>query len=170
MPITIVPETPALHAEAIEALYDETFGPGHFAKTAERLREHNQSLPVLNRVALLDGRVIGATRVWPVTVEQGGQALFVGPVAVHPRQQGNRLGLKVTKAAMEAATKAGWPLAILIGSPSYFRHIGFVPVPAGTLKFPGPQDPKRVMIAPLAKGLLNYSGNIRAGYHKPCGQ
>lgn len=170
MPISITAETPALHAEAIEALYDETFGPGHFAKTAERLREYNHSLPALNRVALLDDRVIGATRVWPVTVEQGGRALFVGPVAVHPSQQGNRLGLKVTKAAMEAATKAGWPVAILIGAPSYFQHIGFVPVPAGALKFPGPQDPKRVMIAPLAAPLSDYSGIIRTGYHKPCGQ
>jgi len=170
MSITIVPETPALHAEAIETLYDETFGPGHFAKTAERLREYNQSLPALNRVALLEGHVIGATRVWPVTVEQGGRALFVGPVAIHPSQQGNRLGLKVTKAAMEAAKEAGWPVAILIGSPSYFQYIGFVPVPAGTLKFPGPQDPKRIMMAPLAERLLNYSGNILSGYHKPGGQ
>jgi len=71
---------------------------------------------------------------------------------------------------MEAATKADWPAAVLIGSPSYFQHIGFVAVPAGTLKFPGPQDPKRVMIAPLAGSHLNYSGTIRAGYHKSGGQ
>ena len=43
--LQIVPETPELHAEAIEDLFDRTFGPGHFAKTAERLREYSRSLP-----------------------------------------------------------------------------------------------------------------------------
>jgi len=170
MSITIVPETPALHAEAIEALYDVTFGPGHFAKTAERLREFNHSLPDLNRVAMLDGHVIGATRMWPVSVAQGGRALFVGPVAVHPSQRGNRLGLTITKAAMDAATEALWPVAILIGAPAYFGQIGFTQIPAGQLQFPGPQNPARIMMAALSGRLENYSGNIRAGYQKPCGQ
>ena len=55
--IEILPETPALHADAIEALYDRTFGPGHFAKTAERLREGNASVPDVTRVAVSDGIV-----------------------------------------------------------------------------------------------------------------
>ena len=43
--LQIIPETPAIHADAIETLFDATFGPGHFAKTAERLREYSRSLP-----------------------------------------------------------------------------------------------------------------------------
>ena len=57
--IEILPETPSQDADAIEALYDRTFGPGHFAKTAERLREGNASLPDITRVAVEDGRLIG---------------------------------------------------------------------------------------------------------------
>ncbi|MEC7288822.1 MAG: N-acetyltransferase, partial [Pseudomonadota bacterium] len=64
--IEIIPESPDLHADAIEALYDRTFGPGHFAKTAERLREGNQSRLDLTRIAVKDGAVIGVCRMWPV--------------------------------------------------------------------------------------------------------
>ena len=55
--LQIVPETPELHADAIEDLFARTFGSGHFAKTAERLREYSHSLPEVNRVAVLDGNV-----------------------------------------------------------------------------------------------------------------
>ena len=101
--IEIVAEIPDQHAEAIEALYDRTFGPGHFAKTAERLREGNQSRPDLTRVAVSDGVVIGVCRIWPIVVgEPRIPAVFVGPVAVDPGFQGQRLGLSVTGEALEA--------------------------------------------------------------------
>ena len=156
-------ETPLLHAAAIEALYDETFGPGHFAKTAERLREYNQSLPDLNRVGLAGDRLVAATRLWPVQVERGGRAVFVGPVAVHPDFQGQRLGQQVTLQALEAARQAGWKAAILIGSPSYFGEIGFGQVTPGTFVLPGPQDPARILVADLAGSAGEYSGEISAG-------
>ena len=149
--IEILPETPALHAEAIEDLFDRTFGPGHFAKTAERLREYSASIPEVNRVAVQDGRVIGVCRVWPLVVgEARTRALFYGPVAVAPAHRGDRLGLRVTEAALEAGHAAGWPAAILIGAPAYFGAIGFAVTPPGQLSFPGPQDPSRVMVRSLA--------------------
>ncbi|MGB3627557.1 MAG: N-acetyltransferase, partial [Henriciella sp.] len=64
--LEILPETPVRHADAIENLFDATFGPGHFAKTAERLREYSASIPDINRVAVLDGEVIAVCRVWPL--------------------------------------------------------------------------------------------------------
>ena len=139
--LEIVPETPALHADAIEDLFDRTFGPGHFAKTAERLREFSHSLPEITRVAVLDGRVIGVCRVWPLVVGPArDRALFYGPVAVTPEHRGSRLGLTVTGEALEAGAAAGWPAAILIGAPAYFGEIGFTVTPKNQLDFPGPQD------------------------------
>lgn len=160
--ISIIPENPALHGDEIEALYDETFGPGHFAKTAERLREYNHSLPALSRVAMRDNRVVAAMRLWPVSIEQGGDAVFFGPLAVSPSERGSKLGLKVTKAALDAAREAGWQGAILIGSPSYFVELGFEQVPAGQLIFPGPQDQSRILIAHLAGDARAYKGKIVA--------
>jgi len=150
--IEIVPETPHLHAAAIEALYDRTFGPGHFAKTAERLRDGNASIPDLTRVAVQDGDVIGVCRIWPVRVGASAkQAVFVGPVAVDPGFQGQRLGLSITGEALEAAKAAGWPLAIIIGSPKYFGELGFSIVEPDQIRFPGPQDMSRVMTLNLAQ-------------------
>ncbi|KCZ50572.1 hypothetical protein HY29_07350 [Hyphomonas beringensis] len=159
----IVPETPQLHAEAIEDLFDRTFGPGHFAKTAERLREYSRSLPEINRVAVLDGKVIAVCRVWPLKVGKAAdRALFYGPVAVAPSHRGSRLGQAVTAAALEAGEAAGWPAAILIGAPSYFTEIGFTVTPKHQLTFPGPQDQARVMVKSLAGDASQLSGLVTA--------
>lgn len=160
--LEILPETPEQHASAIEALYDRTFGPGHFAKTAERLREGNVSLPAINRVAIVDGVIVGVCRVWPVEVgAERLPALFYGPVAIDPSFRGKRLGLSVTGEALEAATKLGWKVAIIIGSPDYFGELGFQPIEQGQLTFPGPQDGRRTMLRPLAGRVDGISGAVK---------
>lgn len=159
--IEILPESPPLHADAIEALYDRTFGPGHFAKTAERLREGNLSVPDVSRVAVSDGKVIGVCRVWPIRVGEGDiSALFIGPVAVDPTFQGQRLGLTVTGEALEAATKAGWGAAVIIGAPNYFGELGFEQVATDRFTFPGPQDMSRVMVRDLSRSADGLSGDV----------
>jgi predicted N-acetyltransferase YhbS len=161
--IEIVPEIPARHAEAIEQLFDRTFGPGHFAKTAERLREFSASLPAINRVALAEGEVVGVCRVWPLVVgAPRAPALFYGPVAVAPEFRGSRLGLTITGEALEAGAQAGWPAAILIGAPRYFGEIGFVVAPKNRLRFPGPQDQARVMVRGLAGDASAMEGLVTA--------
>lgn len=160
--IEIIPESPDQHAQAIEALYDRTFGPGHFAKTAERLREGNPSLPLINRVAVSDGEIIGVCRVWPIIVgETAVPSIFIGPVAIDPTFQGQRLGLTVTGEALEAAGKAGWAAAIIIGSPKYFGELGFEQVEPERFTFPGPQDMARVMVRNLAGSADELAGAVR---------
>ncbi|MEM7327344.1 MAG: N-acetyltransferase [Pseudomonadota bacterium] len=162
--IEIIPETPTQHAAAIEALYDRTFGPGHFAKTAERLREDNASLPELSRIAVSAKKVIGVCRVWPIKVGAADvPAVFIGPVAIDPGFQGQRLGLTVTGEALEAATKAGWGAAVIIGSPIYFGELGFAQVAPDRFTFPGPQDMTRVMVRDLAGSAEALSGHLRGG-------
>ncbi|MEO0606890.1 MAG: N-acetyltransferase [Pseudomonadota bacterium] len=162
--IEIIPETPSQHAAAIETLYDRTFGPGHFAKTAERLREGNASLPDITRVAVSGGdEVIGVCRMWPIFIGTDKiPALFVGPVAVDPGFQGQRLGLTVTGEALEAATQAGWGAAVIIGAPSYFGELGFKIVAPDRFQFPGPQDMTRVMVRALAGDAEDLHGALRA--------
>lgn len=161
--IEIVPETPALHADAIEDLFDRTFGPGHFAKTAERLRENSASLPEINRVALEAGKVVGVCRVWPLVVGQArAPALFYGPVAVDPAYRGQFLSLRITEAALEAGKAAGWPAAILIGAHSLFGKAGFVVAPKHRLTFPSPQDQARVMVRDLAGDAALLEGLVTA--------
>ena len=142
-------ESPSVHGRAIEQLFDATFGPGHFAKTAERVREFSVSLPEISRVGMLDGQLVAVCRVWPILIG-GVPALFYGPVAVAPEHQGGRIGREVTEASIESGTAAGHQFACLIGAPPYFGRMGFEVVPAGSVIMPGPQDASRVMMRRLA--------------------
>ncbi|MEM7661892.1 MAG: N-acetyltransferase [Pseudomonadota bacterium] len=160
--IEIVPESPAIHADAIESLFDRTFGPGHFAKTAERLREFSASLPDINRIALDGDRIVAVTRAWPIQIEHGGQAIFIGPVAVDPEYRGDRLGAAVTSEVLDAGRRAGWSLALLIGAPDYFSHCGFKVVDHDRFKLPGPQDYNRVMLCEFSENAKSYRGAVYA--------
>lgn len=126
------------HAQGIETLYDRCFGSGRFAKTAERLREGNQQLLALSRVAVdMQGDVIAAVRLWPLKVGAFGRAVFVGPVAVDEQYRGSGLGLLLTKECMQHAQQAGWPLAILIGDQPYFGKLGFKNISTSDYPAPG---------------------------------
>ena len=147
--ISFLAESPAQHGRAIEQLFDATFGPGHFAKTAERVREFSYSLPDISRVGLIDGRVVAVCRVWPIAIG-GTKALFYGPIAVTPDLQGEGIGKQVTQASLDAGTDAGHEFACLIGAPPFFTQLGFEVVPPRSVGMPGPQDQKRVMLRRLA--------------------
>lgn len=160
--IEIVPENPQKHADDIEALYDRTFGPGHFAKTAERLREGSARIAPCCQVALQENRVVGACHIWPIVIgSDSTPAVFVGPLAVVQDQRGKTLGQDLTRAALKASAEAGWPLALIVGSPTYFMPIGFEAVPPGTLQMPGPQDASRILFQPLTDGAQLPAGPVR---------
>ena len=147
--ISITHEIPDVHGNAIEALFDATFGPGHFAKTAERVREYSTSIPELTRVALKDDKLVGVCRVWPISIGET-PALFFGPIAVSPECQGEAIGGAVTQASLQAAKEAGWTFGCLIGDPKYFCRFGFEIAEIGQVQMPGPQDLARVMLIRLA--------------------
>lgn len=160
--IEIVPENPAQHADAIEALYDRTFGPGHFAKTAERLREGSARVTHCCQVALQGDQVVGACRIWPIVIgESRAPAVFVGPLAVAQDQRGKTLGQDLTRAALKASQQDGWPLALIVGSPAYFTPIGFQTVPVGMVQLPGPQDASRILYFALKEGAELPGGSVR---------
>ena len=160
--LTIRSETPSTDAGPIEVLFDATFGPGHFAKTAERLREYSVSIAALNRIAVTDeGVIVGVCRVWPIRIGAT-PALFYGPVAVAPPHRGRRLGLHVTESALKAGGLAGWPAALLIGAPAYFMEIGFQPAGDMGIAMPGPQDPARILIKVLTEPVVSLTGPVSA--------
>src|SRR5690606_13552624 len=93
------PESP-FDAAAVEALVLAAFGPGRYAKTAERLREGAR--PIAGFV-LRDGggRIIGSVRLWPVEVA-GRPAAFLGPIAVDAARRESGLGATLVEAAVGA--------------------------------------------------------------------
>jgi predicted N-acetyltransferase YhbS len=137
--------------DAVEALIDHAFGPGRYAKSAERLREGNSQLTGVSVVAREAGAVIGCARMWPVKVGRT-PAVLLGPFAVADEQRNKGLGIALVQAACEAAAKAGHALVILVGDAPFFARAGFVPLDPKAVTFPGPVDMRRVLVRELSPG------------------
>lgn len=152
---TIVEENSS-HADGVEALYDKAFGPGRFARTAERLREGNTVMDGCSHVAVDEaGRVVAAVRIWPIDVGGQAGAVFVGPVAVDPDWRGGALGLCLVELCLERATEQGARAAILIGDAPYFERIGFATVRTRDYPAPGHVPEGRLLAKPLVEGGLD---------------
>lgn len=135
-PLRIETEAPADRTD-VEALVLAAFGPGRFAKTAERLRERAHI--AAGFVAREDGRIIGSVRLWAITV--GGEpALFLGPIAVSSENRRAGLGADLVKACIDQAGETG---VLLVGDLPYFGRFGFRPAPDARLS--GPVDQQRVL-------------------------
>ena len=148
--LEIASEAPADAAEA-QALVDRAFGPGRYAKAAERLREGNHCLAELSFVAREGGRLVGTVRLWPVKVGWA-EALLLGPIAVDPDARRRGLGALLTARACEAAAAAGHSRVILVGDLGFFERLGFQAAPAASLRMPGPADARRILVRALTPG------------------
>lgn len=146
----LLPEQPR-DAAGVASLIERAFGPGRYAKAAERLREHNSPLLDISFVAWLDGRLVGCVRMWPILVG-GRPAVFLGPFAVEPEFRSLGLGAALIRQACEASGLAGHDLILLVGDSAYFEPLGFRKVPPGRLVLPGPVDPGRVLTLALVPG------------------
>ena len=126
-------------ADAVEALVLAAFGPGRFAKTAERLRE--RASVAAGFVARERGALLGSVRLWSITIG-GAPALFLGPIAVAADNRRAGLGAELVKACLIRAAEAGQGV-LLVGDAPYFGRFGFVMAP--DVRVGGPVDPRRVL-------------------------
>lgn len=148
--LVIAPEAPADAAPAM-ALVERAFGPGRYAKSAERLREGNHFVPDLSFVARESGRLVATVRLWPVRVG-GAEALLLGPIAVDTAARRRGLGATLAARACEAAAEAGHARVVLVGDLGFFERIGFEALEPGRIRMPGPADPRRVLVRALTPG------------------
>ena len=148
--LVIAPEAPGEAAEA-ERLVDRAFGPGRYAKSAERLREHNHFIPELSYVAREGGRMVGTVRLWPVRIGEA-KALLLGPIAVDPAARRRGLGAALAGRACTAAAEAGHERIVLVGDLGFFERTGFEALEPGRIRLPGPADPRRVLVKALRPG------------------
>ena len=141
--LAITPELPSDRA-AVEALVLAAFGPGRYAKTAERIRE--QARMTLGLVAREGDRIVGSVHLWSVKVGEV-PAVFLGPITVDATCRKGGLGGDLVAACIEAARQDGVGGVLLVGDPPYFERFGFLPAPDAVL--PGPVDRRRVMWLPI---------------------
>ena len=133
-------------AAAIDALVLAAFGPGRFAKTAERLRE---AAHLAAGFCAYEGeRLIGAVRLWSITVGEA-RSVFLGPIAVDAASRRGGLGAELVQACIDEAKTMALDGVLLVGDPPYFSRFGFLPAPEAVLS--GPVDRRRVMWLPITE-------------------
>jgi predicted N-acetyltransferase YhbS len=137
-------ERPA-DAAAVDAIVAQAFGPGRYAKTAERLREGSRPIAGLSFVAREDGAVVGTVRLWPVEAA-GVRLAFLGPIAVEAGHRREGLGAALIERACAEAKALGWAGVLLVGDQPYFGRFGFR---RANVVLPGPVDPARVLLLAL---------------------
>lgn len=155
--ITYRPEAPD-DAPLILGLTDRAFGPGRYAKAAERLREGNAVLRDLSISAWRGEALLGSVRMWPVKVGDG-TSVFLGPIAVEADERKHGVGARLVEMACAAAREAGWASVFLVGDAPYFGRMGFVAAPGVVM--PGPVDQRRVLWKALAEGAVAPEGPAR---------
>lgn len=160
LPITIAHESPA-SAAAIERMHQRTFGPGRFARTAFRLREHTPPDLSLSFTAHVSTMMVGSVRLTPIWIGDT-PALLLGPLTVEPPFRSVGIGARLMRVCMDAARDQGHKLVLLVGDAPYYARFGFSVVPHGQIIMPGPVDPARLLVAELNPGTCSgVSGLVR---------
>jgi predicted N-acetyltransferase YhbS len=139
------------HDGEIETIHADAFGPGRFARAAFRIREGGPHERSLSRVATVDGKVIASVRLTPILVGET-RALLLGPLAVAPTYMNRGIGRALMKESLELAKNGGHRLVILVGDEPYYGPFGFKAMPIGSVEFPAPVDPKRILVCELIEG------------------
>jgi len=154
--IPILSTETAFDAAAVARVVAAAFGPGRYAKTAERLREG--SAPQIGFVMRGEAGVVGSVRLWPVRIGETAAA-FLGPIAVDRVWREAGLGASLVEACLAWARNEGLPGVLLVGDLPFFGRFGFVQAQGVIL--PGPVDPARVLW--LSLGGSAPMGAVRIG-------
>src|SRR6478609_2497039 len=139
----------ASHDAIIEIINEEAFGPGRHTRAAARIREQGPHDRSLSFVCADDGETIASVRMTPV-VAGAVPGHLLGPLAVRPSHKNMGIGRELVRIAVEAARRKGSEAVILVGDPPYYGPLGFEKVSYNALAFPGPVDPNRVLVVPMA--------------------
>lgn len=129
MPVLIRRETPGdvpAVRDVTTAAFDRTETPVPVEVTLlGELRDCEGWLPELSLVAEgPEGTVAGHVVCTRGRVDDR-PVLGLGPLSVHPRQQGRGVGSALMHAVLGAAESLGEPLVALLGEPAYYRRFGF---------------------------------------------
>jgi predicted N-acetyltransferase YhbS len=150
--VTYMPENPADDSE-IDAINEEAFGPGRFARAAYKIREGGPHERALSFVAKKSDLVIASVRMTRIAAGAG-RAVMLGPLAVRPACKNLGIGRRLVAMALEAATIAGTPAVVLVGDEPYYGPLGFKKIPHGQLLMPRPVDPDRLLAYEIVPGAV----------------
>lgn len=141
-----------IDAALVEALLDAAFGEDRKERTAYKIREGTEALPLLSFAAVdMEAKeLLGSIQAWPValTSPDGKKhpLIMVGPVAVHPQAQKEGIGKALMHALLTAQPEEERLPLFLIGDPEYYdRFFGFKATATGGWEAPGPCEAERLL-------------------------
>jgi predicted N-acetyltransferase YhbS len=156
------PQTPD-DLPAVDALHEESFGPGRFARTAYRIREAARVPPAIALTAWDGALLIGAIQFSAISIGGKRGAALLGPLAIAPAYKNKGCGLRLMLDGLAEAERLGFELVVLVGDLPYYQRVGFGIIPNGQIALPGPADPARFLAAELKAGALSqFSGMVAA--------
>lgn len=104
-------------------------GPGCNEHLLVRImREAEEYLPEISRVAELDGKIVGLIMYFKAQVQDGDsvhEVVSFGPLCVEPTLRNSGVGEMLLKETIKLARQAGYPGIIIFGEPDYYPKHGF---------------------------------------------
>jgi putative acetyltransferase len=113
--------------EAVHELNRAAFGGADEALIVDSLR--GAVTPLVSLVAEVDGTVVGHILFSPVTLASTSHPLVMGlaPMAVRPDHQRSGVGTALVHAGLDACREIGAVAVVVLGHPTYYPRLGFVP-------------------------------------------
>ena len=113
---------------AIRAVNEQAFNQPEEADIVDQLRALGDS--VLSLVATRNDEIVGHILFSPVTIEKNDDVvdgMGLGPMAVLPDFQGQRIGSALVEAGIRTLRDRFCPFVVVLGHPQYYPRFGFEP-------------------------------------------
>ncbi len=125
---------------------------------ARQLRVHEDFMPELDLVAVLDGQIIGSIMYTAISLEneqgQRKRGLTFGPVCVEPAFQRQGYGKRLMEASFRRAVEMGYDAIVIFGSPANYVSRGFKSCRRLNVSLPDGGYPTAMMVKELIPGAL----------------
>ena len=109
----------------------------------------------LSFTARIGTLLVGSVPLTPICIGET-PALLLGPLTIEPPFRDHGIGTALIARALKDAKAAGHKLVVLVGDEPFYAKSGFRRIPKGQVKFPGPVNPARLLVAELvAKGAFD---------------
>lgn len=150
-------------SRALVDLFEETLGPGRFARTAYRLRENGSSDKGFGLNAFCEGQLVGTISMTPIAIGGNCGACLIGPLVVSKEQRGQRLGLSLIEEGILLAKEKKMKVALLVGDAAYYEKAQFYHVDPHKIVMPGPVNLQRLLGREIVKDALqDFQGVVTA--------
>jgi len=141
----------------IDNVVRAAFGRDDEVLLIRALRDAGNFNPLLSRVAILDGAVVGHVLFPDIAVVNGADTipvLALAPVAVQPAFQRRGIGSILIRDGLAVCRSLGHRIVIVLGHPAYYSRFGFSPAGRSGIVAPFPSPDDAFMALPLVPDAL----------------